>query len=318
MPHDSHVPAIGNAIARDAQREPYWEPFFQGFEAVHSWLARVRPDTVVMFYNDHGLNFFLDSMPTFAIGAAPSIATPMKVGVCPWRTHSRRIRTCHGISSRNLSVQASDMTTCQKMLVDHAFVVPMELLWPGAARRVRTVPIAINTVQHPLPSASRCYARSAKRLEGRSTHFRATRALLVVGTGGLSHQLDGQRAGFINKEFDLMCMDKLVDDPEALTGYTNRELVERAGAQGIEILMWIAPAVRCRGPQAKCTATTTFRSRTRLRDCCCWKVRQPRVALRSWQKPPSVRQRRRARIARRRRPMINARRRPKQLGEERL
>jgi protocatechuate 4,5-dioxygenase beta chain len=246
----SHVPAIGNAIARDAQREPYWEPFFQGFEAVHSWLARVRPDTVVMFYNDHGLNFFLDSMPTFAIGAAPQYCNADEGWGLPVANPFPGDPHLSWHLIEELVSAGFDMTTCQKMLVDHAFVVPMELLWPGAARRVRTVPIAINTVQHPLPSASRCYALGQAVGRAIDTFPRDAR-VLVVGTGGLSHQLDGQRAGFINKEFDLMCMDKLVDDPEALTGYTNRELVERAGTQGIEILMWIAARGALQGPASK-------------------------------------------------------------------
>jgi protocatechuate 4,5-dioxygenase beta chain len=133
-----------------------------------------------------------------------------------------------------------DVTMCQEMLVDHAFAVPMALLWPGHGRRpVKTVPIAINTVQHPLPTATRCFklgaavARAVKSFEEDSR-------VLIVGTGGLSHQLDGQRAGFINREFDLFCMEKLVSDPEALLRYSNRDLIERAGTQGIEILMWIA------------------------------------------------------------------------------
>jgi protocatechuate 4,5-dioxygenase beta chain len=101
------------------------------------------------------------------------------------------------------------------------------------------VPIAINTVQHPLPSAARCHALG-QAVGQAIKSFPQEARVLILGTGGLSHQLDGQRAGFINKDFDLMCMDRLVNDPAALTTYTNRELVEQAGTQGVEILMWIA------------------------------------------------------------------------------
>src|SRR5829696_3279232 len=66
----SHVPAIGSAIAKGLQGEPYFKPFFDGFLPVHKWLVEVKPDVAVVFYNDHGLNFFLDKMPTFAVGAA--------------------------------------------------------------------------------------------------------------------------------------------------------------------------------------------------------------------------------------------------------
>ncbi|HKE46261.1 MAG TPA: class III extradiol dioxygenase family protein [Steroidobacteraceae bacterium] len=235
----SHVPAIGSAIARSAQQDPYWKPFFDGFKAVHAWLERARPDVVVMFYNDHGLNFFLDKMPTFAIGAAPVYhnadegwGLPV---LPPFRGDS--ILSWHLIE--HLVDANFDMTTCQEMLLDHAFVVPMELLWPQGAWPVRVVPIAINTVQHPLPSAARCHALG-QAVGQAIKSFPQEARVLILGTGGLSHQLDGQRAGFINKDFDLMCMDRLVNDPAALTTYTNRELVEQAGTQGVEILMWIA------------------------------------------------------------------------------
>jgi protocatechuate 4,5-dioxygenase, beta chain len=116
----------------------------------------------------------------------------------------------------------------------------MALLWPGAATwPVKTVPIAINTVQHPLPSAARCFKLG--QAVGRAIEaFPEDLKVVVLGTGGLSHQLEGPRAGFINKEFDLMCMDKLIGDPLALTHYSNVQLVELAGSQGVEILMWLA------------------------------------------------------------------------------
>ena len=126
------------------------------------------------------------------------------------------------------------------MLVDHAFTIPLALLWPGPdVRPVRTIPIAINTVQHPLPSPARCLKFG--RAVGRAiATYGADLSVLILGTGGLSHQLDGKRAGFINKEFDLMCMDKLVGDPEALARYSSLQIVEQAGSQGVELLNWIA------------------------------------------------------------------------------
>ncbi len=237
----SHVPAIGGAIARGLQQEPYWKPFFDGFHEVHRWLERMRPDVVVVFYNDHGLNFFLDKMPTFAIGAADQYryadegwGIPAMFPPFPGHTPL----SWHLIES--LVHDEFDITTCQEMLVDHAFVVPMALLWPGAtAWPLKAVPIAINTVQHPLPSAARCFKLG--QAVGRAIEtFPEDLKVVILGTGGLSHQLEGPRAGFINKEFDLMCMDKLVGDPLALTRYSNAELVELAGSQGVEFLMWLA------------------------------------------------------------------------------
>jgi protocatechuate 4,5-dioxygenase beta chain len=236
----THVPAIGNAIAKGLQDHPYWKPFFDGFHVAHEWLAQVRPDVAVVIYNDHGLNFFLDKLPTFAIGAANQYKhadegwglpiSPPYPGDAAFSWHMIEA----------LVAAEFDVTMCQEMLVDHAFTVPMSLLWPGAdARPVRTVPISINTVQHPLPSTARCVKFG--RAIGRAIEFYTKDVkVLIVGSGGLSHQLDGTRAGFINKDFDLMCMEKLLDEPEALTSYSIPQLVELAGTQGVEILNWIA------------------------------------------------------------------------------
>jgi len=236
----SHVPLIGKAIACGLQAEPYWKPFFDGYRAVHEWLAVVRPDVAVIFYNDHGLNFFLDKMPTFAVGAAEQYRNADEGwGLPAFGSFPGAPRlSWHLIES--LVAAEFDVTTCQEMLVDHAFAIPMALLWPGSGPwPVRTVPIAINTVQHPLPSAARCF-KLGQAVGCALEAYDEDLKVLIVGTGGLSHQLEGTRAGFINKEFDLMCMDKLTHDPQALTGYSNAQLVELAGSQGVELLMWLA------------------------------------------------------------------------------
>jgi protocatechuate 4,5-dioxygenase beta chain len=235
----SHVPAIGNAIAKGLQQDPYWKPFFDGFIKARAWLAEVKPDVVVMFYNDHGLNFFLDKMPTFAVGAAEGYANADEGWGLPVRPPVPGDPAFSWHVIEHLVEDEFDITTCQEMLVDHAVAVPMDLLWPGGQRPVRIVPIAINTVQHPLPSPNRCY-KLGKAVGQAIESYRKDLNVLVVGTGGLSHQLDGTRAGFINKPFDLMCMEALVDDPRALTAYSSLEIVEQAGTQGIELLMWIA------------------------------------------------------------------------------
>jgi protocatechuate 4,5-dioxygenase beta chain len=235
----SHVPAIGRAIAKNLQEEPYWKPFFDGFKPVHQWLAAARPDVVVVLYNDHGLNFFLDKMPTFAVGAAERYTNadegwgipqlPAFDGHAPLSWHL--IESLIGADF--------DLTTCQEMLVDHALTIPMALLWPDQAWPVRIVPVCINTVQFPLPSARRCWALG--EAVGRAiASWPGQERVLVMGTGGLSHQLDGERAGFINKEFDLQFMDSLVNDPTWATQFSIHELVEKTGTQGVELLMWLA------------------------------------------------------------------------------
>jgi protocatechuate 4,5-dioxygenase beta chain len=240
----SHVPAIGRAIARNLQDDPYWKPFFAAYPPVHRWLRDVRPDVAVMIYNDHGLNFFLDKLPTFAVGAAPQYVNADEGwGIPTLPTFAGDLDlSWHLIES--LVSEEFDITTCQEMLVDHAFTLPMALLWPangkgGDSWPVRTVPVCVNTVQYPLPSAVRCYKLG--QAIGRAIRSWASDAnVVVIGTGGLSHQLDGSRAGFINKDFDLTFMEKLVSDPQWITRYSTIDLVELTGTQGIELLMWVA------------------------------------------------------------------------------
>ena len=235
----THVPSIGNAIAKGWQNDPYWKPFFDGFPPAHQWLARVKPDVVVVAYNDHGLNFFLDKMPTFAVGAAAEYKNADEGWGLPVSQPYPGDAALSWHLVESLVADEFDVTVCQEMLVDHAFTIPLSLLWPGADNRpVRTVPVVVNTVQHPLPSIARCLKFG--RAIGRAIEsYDRDLKVLVVGTGGLSHQLDGTRAGFINKEFDQLCLDKIANDPDALTRYSIPELVELAGSQGVELLNWV-------------------------------------------------------------------------------
>jgi protocatechuate 4,5-dioxygenase beta chain len=235
----SHIPAIGRAIAKNLQADAYWQPFFSGFDAVHEWLRAAKPDVAVVVYNDHGLNFFLDKMPTFAVGAAAQYANADEGWGLPQLPTFRGDPNLSWHVIESLVEDEFDVTTCQEMLVDHGFALPMALLWPGGGDwPVATLPISINTVQHPLPSPSRCL-RFGQAIGRAIASYDEDLRVVVVGTGGLSHQLDGPRAGFINKPFDLMCMDKIVEEPDALARYSVRELVELAGAQGVELLNWL-------------------------------------------------------------------------------
>lgn len=236
----SHVPAIGGAMAKGLQDTAYWKPFFDGFPSVRKWLGEVRPDVAVVFSNDHGLNFFLDTMPTFAVGAAAHYANEDEGwGLPVYRTfEGHPALSWHVIEE--LVASEFDITTCQKMVVDHAVSIPFELAYPGGdAWPVRLVPIAINTVQFPIPSPRRCLALG--RAVGRALRsWPGAERILVVGTGGLSHQLEGERAGFMNPDYDKFCLDHLAADPDALTRHTAEEVAELAGTQGVEILNWLA------------------------------------------------------------------------------
>lgn len=235
----SHIPAIGLAMAKRQCEQPYWKPFFDAYLPVREWLSEVRPTVAIVIYNDHGLNFFLDKMPAFAIGAAPEYRNADE----GWGLPTLRPFAGDAAFSWHLIEQLSaadfDLTTCQEMLVDHGFVVPMQLLWPQAeAWPVRVIPIHVNTVQHPLPSPARCL-RFGEALGQAVESWSQDERVIVLGTGGLSHQLDGRRAGFINKPFDLYCLEKIVHEPETLARHSIRDLVTLAGTQGPELIQWL-------------------------------------------------------------------------------
>lgn len=236
----SHIPAIGKAIAEARQGEPYWKPFFDGYVRPREWLAALKPDVAVVIYNDHGLNFFLDKMPTFAVGAAASYKNADEGWGLPVLDAFEGDAALSWHLIESLLADEFDLVTCQEMLVDHGFVVPMALLWPGGGPwPVKTIPISVNTVQHPLPSPARCY-KLGQAIGRAIASYPKDPRVVVLGTGGLSHQLDGTRAGFINKDFDRRCLRQIVDEPEALARLSVHDLVEQAGAQGVEFLNWIA------------------------------------------------------------------------------
>jgi len=234
----THVPAIGKAIAEGLQNDHYWKPFFSGFDYVHKWLAREKPDVAVVFSNDHGLNFFLDKLPTFAVGAANEYRNEDEGWGIPVVQAAKGDAPLSWHLIEGLVNDGFDITMCQEMLVDHAVTIPLNLMWPSGDWPP-IIPVSINTVQHPLPSMARCLELGRSVGRALATYPQDIK-VLVIGTGGLSHQLDGERAGFINKEFDELCLDKIVNDPEALTRYSIHNWVELAGAQGVEFLNWMA------------------------------------------------------------------------------
>ena len=236
----SHIPAVGNAYHRKLFQDPYWKPFFDGYPPIHEWLAREKPDVAVVFYNDHGSNFFLDKMPTFSIGAAAEYRNEDEGWGIP------TIGTFQGHPELSWHIiegvveDGFDVCSCQEMIVDHGFTVPVQLFWGDENKgAIKTIPVCINTVQHPLPSPKRCLEFG--RAIGRAVRsWGGDEKVVMLGTGGLSHQLDGTRAGFINKKFDLMCMEKIVDRPDELAEMSIHDLVREAGAQGAEFILWLA------------------------------------------------------------------------------
>jgi protocatechuate 4,5-dioxygenase beta chain len=235
----SHIPAVGNAIANNLQQEPYWKRFFDGYIPAQEWLDKVKPDLAIVVYNDHGLNFFLDKVPTFALGCADVYPNADEGwGLKPVAPFTGNAELSWHIAE-SLVEQEIDLCMCQEMLVDHGFVNPIRALW-GTHEHwpIKAIPLAVNTVQHPVPTAARCL-KLGRALRKAVESYPEDMKIVILGTGGLSHQLQGERAGLINVEFDLECIEKIATDPEWMTKFSNAEIMEVAGSEGIETIMWL-------------------------------------------------------------------------------
>ncbi len=235
----SHIPAIGKAMSEGMESDPYWERFFGGYEPVKEWLAKVNPDLAIIVYNDHGLNFSLDTVPTFALGCADRYENADEGWGLKTLASFEGDAAFSWHLAESLINQDFDITTCQQMLVDHGFVVPMALLWRHLPKwPVKTIPLAVNMVQHPLTSARRCLDLG-KSLRRAIESYPDDQKVVIVGTGGMSHQLQGERAGHINVDFDLQCMESVINNPEWITALDNTEIIQRGGTEGIEVIMWL-------------------------------------------------------------------------------
>jgi len=235
----SHVPAIGAAIDLGRTAEPYWQPVFRGYEFSKQWIARNRPDVVFLVYNDHASAFSLEMIPTFAIGCAESFA-PADEGWGP-----RPVPTVQGHPelawhiAQSVILDEFDLTIINRMDVDHGLTVPLSLMFgQPAAWPCRVIPFAVNVVQYPPPTGHRCY-QLGKAIRRAIESFDEDLNVQVWGTGGMSHQLQGPRAGLINQPFDRAFLDRMTSDPEGLAKIPHIEYVREAGSEGIELVMWL-------------------------------------------------------------------------------
>lgn len=241
----SHVPMIGRTIAAAKQKDVSFAPFFDAYGPVHDWLRNVQPDIAIVFYNDHGLNFALDNMPTFAIGAASHYDNADEGWGEP---EPRRFAGAPDLSwhiAQSLIADEFDMSICREMLFDHAGITALDLLFPGHDVPVAVIPVVLNAVQPPLPTPLRCY-RLGQAIGRAVASFQGDSRVLIVGSGGLSHELGV--FGKINEPFDRLTMEKIEEDPLALTRYSNDEIVDLAGAQGLELMTWLAMRGAVDGP----------------------------------------------------------------------
>jgi len=235
----SHVPAIGAAIDLGKTEEPYWAPVFACYDWSKRWLAEEKPDVIILVYNDHASAFSQEVVPTFVLGMAAEFK-PSDEGWGPRPVPVVKNDPEFAVHlAESLILDEFDMTLVNQMTVDHGFSVPMSLMfgqpeaWP-----VKVVPLAVNVLQYPPPTARRCY-NLGKAIRRAVESYPKDLKVMIVGTGGMSHQIHGPRAGLINAEFDNHFLDLLVDDPEQLAATSHLEFMREAGAEGGELIMWL-------------------------------------------------------------------------------
>jgi protocatechuate 4,5-dioxygenase beta chain len=233
------VPAIGAAVDLGKTEQPYWKPLFAGYEYSKEWIAKENPDVIFLVYNDHATAFGLENTPTFAIGCADEY----EIADEGWG--ARPVPVVKGAPDLAWHVRQSviqddfDLTTVNEMKVDHGLTVPLTLMygqpdeWPCLV-----VPFAVNVIVYPPPSGRRCYMLG-KAIRKAIDSFDEDLNVQIWGTGGMSHQLQGPRAGLINQEFDRKFLDELIDNPEELADIPHVDYMREAGSEGIELVMWL-------------------------------------------------------------------------------
>ena len=237
--YSSHVPAIGAALDNGKSGDDYWQPVFAGYDYSKQWIAEQKPDVILLVYNDHATAFDLNIVPTFALATGVEFL-PADEG---WGRRPVPVVKGHPVLASHIAQSVIeedfDLTIVNTIDVDHGLTVPLSLMfgqpeaWP-----CRVIPIAVNVVLYPVPSGRRCYALG-KALRRAVDSFDEDINVQIWGTGGMSHQLQGPRAGLINKEFDNQFLDRLVDDAEALSEMPHIDYVRLAGSEGIELVMWL-------------------------------------------------------------------------------
>jgi protocatechuate 4,5-dioxygenase beta chain len=245
----SHVPSVGPVVDRNRTQEPAWKPLFDAYVPVREWLAKVKPDVAIVVYNDHVADFSFDKYPTFALGVAENYAIGDEgFGTRPLPAVAGDVDLSTHLAEALVYEHEFDLTICQELAVEHGFLVPMNLCFPHAKDGwpVRAIPLQVNVIQHPLPTARRCY-RLGQALRAAVESFPGNSKVVVMGTGGMSHQLQGKRFGFMNEKFDQWFMDELERNPRGLSDITHQRIMEDAGAEAVELIMWLTMRGAARG-----------------------------------------------------------------------
>jgi protocatechuate 4,5-dioxygenase beta chain len=234
----SHAPSIAHAYDKGMQKDAVWAPLFDGYGPAKEWLKQVKPDAMIVIYNDHMNRFFFDAYPTFALG----VGDRHELADEGWG--KRKFPALDGDSkfgwhlARSLVADEFDPTICQEITIDHGILSILPLLWdpPWPAP---IIPLAVNVIQHPLPTARRLL-KLGHALRRAIESYEPDMRVVVVGTGGMSHQLHGERFGFMNPDWDNRFLDLLEDDPQTLAGYSHEHYMQEGGAESVEMIMWLA------------------------------------------------------------------------------
>ena len=248
-----HAPSIGALIDKGDWDNPDWQKLLRGYAPMQRWLEERRPDTAILVYNDHVTTFFFDLYPTFALSVAGEHPIADE-GFGP-----RPLAPIPGDSdfawhvAHSLVDDEFDITLCHDMPLDHGALTPASALWPdrGAAWPCKLLPLAVNVLQFPVPSPRRLFKLGQALRRAVETYGDDGYKVVVLGTGGLSHQLHGERFGYQNFNWDMEFLDLLESDPEQLASLRLQDYIERGGAEGAEVIMWLAmrgalsPKVRC-------------------------------------------------------------------------
>jgi protocatechuate 4,5-dioxygenase, beta chain len=234
----SHVPAIGVAMDKGTTETPYWQPLFKGYEPARQWLKNLKPDVAIVVYNDHASAFSLEIIPTFLIGVAQRFPIADE-GFGP-----RPVPAVQGHPAlawhlaESLILDEFDMTIANEMPVDHGLTVPLSVTCgPGSRWPFPVIPLCVNVVQYPPPTGARCFKLGAA-IARAVAKFDQDLRVVIYGTGGMSHQLQGERAGLINREFDTAFLDGMTQDPARIAKISHTEYMREAGSEGVEMVMW--------------------------------------------------------------------------------
>jgi protocatechuate 4,5-dioxygenase, beta chain len=235
----SHVPAIGAAIDLKKTEEPYWKRVFSGFEKSKEWMAKTKPDVVIAVYNDHASAFSVELIPTFALGCAAEFP-PADEG---WGPRPVPVVKGHPALASHIAqsviLDEFDLTIVNKMEVDHGLTVPLNLMFGSPTQwPCPVIPLAVNVVMYPPPTGHRCFMLG-RALRKAIASYPEDLRVVIMGTGGMSHQISGPRAGLINSKFDKAYLDGLTKDPKKLARIPHVEYMREAGAEGIEMVMWL-------------------------------------------------------------------------------